>query len=682
MDADKTKEQLIGELAGMRQRITELQASEARCKQLEDILQERTHKLNERIKELSCLYEIANIVEKQGISLEEILQGVVDLIPPSWQYPEITCARIVLEGQEFKTKNSAECSPYWKQTGDIIVSGSKIGIFEVCYLEERQESNEGPFLVEERNLLNVITERLGRIIERKQAQEDLTNERERLSVTLRSIGDGVIATDEKGKVVLMNKVAETLTGWTEESAIGKPLNEVFHIINEDTRKRCENPVEKVLKTGGTANLANNTVLIARNGIERIIDDSGAPIHHESDKVTGVVLVFRDITEKRKIEEELVKIQKIESIGVLAGGIAHDFNNILTGILGNISLTRLYKDPEEISEKLMEAEKASLRARDLTQQLLTFSKGGAPVMMTSSIAEILEDSTVFALSGSNVRCKFAISDDLWLVDIDKGQISQVINNLIVNADQAMPNGGVIVVRAENVTLGSEDVVPLEDGKYVKISIADQGVGIPNEYLNKIFDPYFSTKQNGSGLGLATSYFIVKNHNGYITAESQVGMGTTFYIYIPARRENISMEKEKEKEKAADELIVDGGRILVVDDEESIRKLASEILIHIGYAVTVAEDGAEAIKLYKAARESGHSFDIVIMDLTMPGGMGGKEAVQKLIEIDPEVKALVSSGYSNDSIMANFRKYGFSGVLTKPYGIKDMKATLYKTIAKTS
>ncbi len=516
------------------------------------------------------------------------------------------------------------------------------------------------------------------ITERKRAEEALAAEKERLAVTLRSIGDGVITTDMAGKIVLINKVAEKLTGWIEDEAIGQPLSEVFHIINEKTRQRCENPVEKVLESGGTVGLANHTVLIARDGTERILADSGAPIYDKEGKIIGVVLVFRDITEKRKMEEELLKASKLESVSILAGGIAHDFNNILTAILGNISFAKMEISPEdEIFKTLTAAEKASLRARDLTRQLLTFAKGGAPVKKTTSIAELIKDSASFTLRGSNARCEFSIPDDLWPVEIDEGQISQVINNLVINADQAMPAGGIIKVGAENMIVGAEQALPLEDGKYVRISIEDQGIGIPEDYLSKIFDPYFTTKQKGSGLGLATSYSIINNHEGHIKVESELGVGTTFYVYLPASPSKILTEKKVEESP-----LVGKGKILVVDDEEAVREVAGRLLKCVGHQVAFARDGAEAIELYKKAQEAGQPFDAVIMDLTIPGGMGGKEAINKLLDIDPEIKAIVSSGYSNDPVMSEFKRYGFSGVVAKPYEIVELSEAVDKVIMERS
>ncbi len=376
-----------------------------------------------------------------------------------------------------------------------------------------------------------------------------------------------------------------------------------------------------------------------------------------------------------METELLNAQKLESLGVLAGGIAHDFNNILTAIIGNISIISMQVNPEdELYVRCKEIENASLRAQGLTQQLITFSKGGAPVRKTASLLNIIQESAVFALRGSNVRCECLVPEGLWPAEIDEGQISQVIHNLALNAEQAMPSGGIIDIRAENITIGAESVLPMKEGKYVKITFADQGIGIPKENIKKIFDPYFTTKADGSGLGLAATYSIIKNHDGYITVNSEEGVGTTFTVYLPASG------KELAKEKSAEDVAVAGtGRVLIMDDEEMVRRVAGEMLNKLGYAVGFARDGAEAIKMYKSAKESNQPFDVVIMDLTIAGGMGGIEAIQRLIELNPGIKAIVSSGYSDDQVMSDYRRYGFAGVLIKPYKINQLSESIRKVLA---
>jgi PAS domain S-box-containing protein len=536
-------------------------------------------------------------------------------------------------------------------------------------------------IFDEAGNVTLVAEHVHDITARKVAQEALAGETERLSVTLRSIGDGVVTTDTAGNVVLVNKVAETLTGWSQAEAAGKKLDEVFTIINEKTRQQVENPVGLVLATGCIRELANHTVLVSRNGQERIIADSAAAIRDKENRIVGAVLVFRDITEKQKMEEELLKAQKLESIGILAGGIAHDFNNLLTAILGNISLSKMYVSTgDKIHQKLSEAEKASLRARDLTQQLLTFSRGGAPVKKTSSIAEIIKDSTAFSLSGSNVTCTFVIPDDLCLVAVDEGQISQVINNLILNAEQAMPAGGLIEVACRNVEVGADDHVPIRDGRYILVSISDQGEGISEEALPRIFDPYFTTKDQGKGLGLSTVYSIIKNHDGHITVSSKPGAGTTFFIYLPATfgaKEPFSRQ-EHGAEPLEEQTVK--GKVLVMDDEENIRDVVAEMLDFIGYEVTLSRDGEEAVSLYTQAQQSNQPFAAVLMDLTIPGGMGGGEAMRILRSINPTVKGIVSSGYSNDPILSDYASFGFQGIITKPYKLGELRDVLKRVITE--
>ena len=543
-----------------------------------------------------------------------------------------------------------------------------LGVVQLCAYTKRDIPKEDTIFFE------TIANMWSIALEDKLKGERVFAEKERLSVTLRSIGDGVIVTDAEGKVIMLNKVAEDLTGWKQEKAIGKPLEKVFVIINEHTRKRCENPFERVINTGGIVGLANDTVVIARDGTERLIADSGAPIKDHTGKIIGVIIVFRDVTEKRKREQELMKMEKLESLGVLAGGIAHDFNNVLTGILGNITLAKTYSRPEDevVIKKLENAENICLRGKGLSQQLLTFAKGGEPVKKVISMAELIRDAVSFALSGSNVRCEFSIPDDLWLVEADEGQIAQAIQNIIINADQAMPTGGVIKVICENVVVTKKDNLPLKAGRYLKISFKDQGVGIPKKYLSKIFDPFFTTKKRGSGLGLSTAYSIIKKHHGHIFAKSKVGEGSIFYLYLPASKKTKIIEDIKEEFKGK-------GRVLIMDDEEMILEVLGEMLNQLGYETEFAKDGYEAIDLYKKALLEKKPFDAVILDLTVPGSMGGEEAIKRLSEIDPDVKGIVSSGYSTDPIMADYKKYGFCGAIAKPYRMVDLAKVLKDIIS---
>lgn len=386
-----------------------------------------------------------------------------------------------------------------------------------------------------------------------------------------------------------------------------------------------------------------------------------PIFDDTGQVAMVAEYVRNITEQRRLEEELRKGHKLESLGVLAGGIAHDFNNLLTGILGNISMARKTIDPQSKAVKrLDEAEKAVMRSQDLAQQLMTFSKGGAPVKKTAAIEQIVSDSAAFVLRGSNVKCEFAVAGDVWPVEVDEGQMNQVFNNLMINADQAMENGGIIKVGIENQVVAPQNEMSLKEGRYVWVSIGDHGSGIPDENIHKIFDPYFTTKAHGSGLGLATVYSVVKNHDGFIGVESKEGEGASFFIYLPVSENDIPPVEDSPSDTRSG-----SGRILVMDDEALIREVASDILDYLGYCAVACHDGKTAIELYREAMTAGEPFDAVLMDLTIPGGMGGQETMQRLLEIDPGVVGIVSSGYCNDPILSNYRDYGFSGIVEKPY-----------------
>ena len=521
---------------------------------------------------------------------------------------------------------------------------------------------------------------LQEIVERRAAEQALAAEKERLTVTLRSIGEGVITMDPEGKIFLINKVAEQLTGWTDSEAVGRSLPEVFHIVDKNTRQNCEDLGQKVWRTGEVLlRTSKDIVLIARDGVERYVSHSAAPICDTDGNITGAVLVFHDITNQLKVEEELMRTDKLESLGVLAGGIAHDFNNVLSGILLKAQLAERAllkgKDPRRF---LTSIEEATQSAAGLNQQLLTFAKGGAPIKKVTSIAALVKESAIFALRGSKVGHDFQISDHLWTVEVDAGQISQVISNLVINAEQAMPDGGLVTFRAENVEVNAANPIPdLSDGAYVKVSVEDEGIGMPHEAFPLLFDPYFTTKPKGNGLGLASVFSIVKRHGGYISVESEVGTGSTFTFYLPA-----SGAPLEEGSVEGKQLSRGSGRILVMDDEKSIRDSSEEFLRELGYQVDFAGEGAKAIELYEKALRAGTRYSAVILDLTIPGAMGGKEAIAKLLEIDPKVTALVSSGYSKDPVMATYREHGFSGVLVKPYKLEKLAHVLEEVITASA
>ena len=379
----------------------------------------------------------------------------------------------------------------------------------------------------------------------------------------------------------------------------------------------------------------------------------------------------DITERKKMLDELLKAQKLESLGVLAGGLAHGYNNVLTAILGNLSLARMQLNPSHPVNKRIDAcEKAAIQASELTQQLLTFSVGGEPVKKLIAPAPLIRNAAAFVLRGTNIRSAIELADDIWCVEADGGQLSQALNNLLINATQAMPGGGEVSIIGVNETLERGNPQQLPPGDYIRITVADHGCGIPQENLARIFDPYFTTKPQGLGLGLSAVYSIFRKHGGAIMVSSSIGEGSVFTIYLPALPGRQADEEEVMKKGESRS----SGKILIMDDEDFIREIASEILEFNGYAIESCADGNEAVDLYKAARERNLPFDAVILDLTVPGGLGGKEAAAQLLRIDPDAVLIVSSGYSNDPVIANYRQYGFRGAIHKPFDADTLTRAL--------
>jgi len=515
------------------------------------------------------------------------------------------------------------------------------------------------------------------ITERKQAELALATEKERLAVTLRSIGDGVITTDTNGNIIMLNKAAEKLTGWNSNEAAGRPLPEVFNIINERTREQCENPVEKVLASGEMMEMANHTYLIAKDGREIVITDSGAPIRDNENHIVGVILVFRDMTEKQKLDDFMQKSQKLESIGILAGGIAHDFNNLFGGIFGYIEMALLETTDEKVSNDLAKSLNSIDRARALTQQLLTFAKGGAPIKKVENLFPFVQNTTQFALSGSSVSSKFQIQENLWLCDFDKNQIGQVVDNLVINAQQAMPNGGTVEVSARNISLAAKENISLVAGNYVILSIKDQGIGIPKELISRIFDPYYTTKSKGHGLGLSTCYSIVSRHGGCIDVESEPRKGSSFHVYLPAFIGSISTIEEKSAEEH-----IGNGTFLVMDDEEAIRNIMKKMLESFGYTIVLKKNGKNAIDFFAKEVKANRKIAGMIFDLTVPGGMGGKEAIGEIRKICLDTPVFVASGYSGDPIMANPEKYGFNASICKPFMMDTLSEMLNKYLKKNT
>lgn len=502
---------------------------------------------------------------------------------------------------------------------------------------------------------------------------EIQKSEENLLVTIRSINDGIITTDENGKVLLMNKVAEFLTGYLAKDSIGKPIEKIFTLKNEKTEEDFK--FEKISVKNGKVQFFNNLILQNKIGNNRIISGSASPTSSLRNENSGSVIVFYDVTAKRKLQDELLRLDKSESINVLAGGIAHDFNNLLTAINGNISLAKMLANPtdEKIMKRLEIAQKTTLKAVALTKQLMSFAKTGSSTKKSSSIVELIEESAHFDLRGSGVKCEVTSSKNLWKVEVDQGQIGQVIDNLIINAKQAIPANGTIWISCENEEVNEQNPLLLPNGNYVKITFKDDGTGIPKENLNKIFDPYFTTKKNGNGLGLASCFSIIKSHNGHITVDSEIGIGTTFTIYLPALE-----PKFETSEPTLKKLKPNRRNILVMDDDEAILEVAEGVLNHLGFNPLITRNGEETIEIYKESMKFNSPIDLVIMDLTIHGGLGAEETIQKLKAIDPNIKAIISSGYQDKPALLKPEEFGFCGSINKPFTVQELNDALHKAL----
>jgi len=502
------------------------------------------------------------------------------------------------------------------------------------------------------------------ISERKQAEVELRESEELFSLTFKSSPDAVnINRLDDGGYVDVNEGFTQLTGYTRDEALDSTFL-AFEIWNDlaDRQKLVLELQEKGFVENLEAEFCKKDGTIITGLLSaRIISLKGVP---------HIISIARDITELKTHEKERLKIEKLESLGILAGGIAHDFNNLLTGIMGNISFAKVFLDADHKSYVLLtEAENASVRAGELANQLLTFARGGEPIKKVVSPLLLVNEALSLALHGSNVKGSVLIPDSIHEFEADEGQMIQVFHNIVINATQAMPGGGVLTVTAQNEVLNNDNSFALPSGPYIRLTFADQGCGITEEDLKRIFDPYFTTKSAGTGLGLATVYSIINRHGGYISASSEIGKGTTFTIHLPS----IGMICNNRQAEVAEHTFGEnkGGSILVLDDEEIIRDLASSILTHLGYEVTTCANGEEAIQLYRASVKSLTPFLTVFMDLTIPGGLGGKQAADEILSEFPEACLVVSSGYSNDQILSNYQEYGFSGAIAKPYKISDLE-----------
>ena len=508
------------------------------------------------------------------------------------------------------------------------------------------------------------------ISDRKDIEHALVAEKDQLVTTLQSLEEGIISTDREGHITFFNALAEQITEWSHQEALTRPFQEVFRLIHETTKEEDEAALHFSPTPAAMTDPNTPMQLMTKQGLQRTIAMRETPIRDHSGRLMGTVIMFHDLINRQRQEDEQQRISKLNSLGVLAGGLAHDFNNLLTTILGNVFVVKLRMIPQDpLAQNLEQAEHACLRAKELTQQLLTFAKGGTPIKTSVALGDLLRKSAIFALSGSSISCHFDIPNDLSPLNADAGQIRQVIQNITINARQAMPQSSHFSIHVEHTTFQTRPSRPttsLPPGDYVKISFTDQGVGISEQALPNIFDPYFTTKPGASGLGLAAAHSIIQQHHGHISVHSEKGKGTTFTVYLPSSYSIVDIVPQ--------DIPKGRGRILVMDDEPSICRMVEDALTQFGYEVRTTENGQMAIDVFSEALTSGKNFDAILLDLTIPGGMGGKEALQHLRKLDPNLKALVTSGYSDDPIMSDFKKYGFQGILVKPYKIIDLAKAL--------
>jgi PAS domain S-box-containing protein len=764
----------------------------ADLKRVETDSREKSRQLDQRIKELSCLYGFSQLIETENLSLDDICNGLVNLIPSAWQNSEFTCARLVYGGHEFSTANYKETR--LQQSIDIIVAGSKTGTLSVGCLDERPEAGKSPFLKEELQLLHALGQRLGRVIERKNMENSLQTFRNRLNFAFQAahIGaweldlidhtawrslkhdeifgykallpnwtfemfiDHVVPEDREQVKEKFQNALSTKNFWDFECRIKRNDHEVrwiwakgeprydnqgnpqkmWGIVQDITErkiieielleskaqldlalqssqlgvwswnlpenKRCfdgqtcrilgidpstfhgsqeeffriVHPEDREILSGMLRKSIEQDVLynpeyrvVWPGGEIHWVSARGKLMRDGNQKPLRILGVLWDITDKKRAEQALLNAQKLESLGVLAGGIAHDFNNLLGGLFGYIDLANEGTKESTVSRYLAKALGTIDRARALTLQLLTFAKGGAPIRKIEPMVPFVQETAQFALSGSTVSCDFRIPENLWLCDIDKNQIGQVIDNIIINAQQAMPSGGKIEVSAQNISLSEKQHATLAAGNYVELAIKDQGIGIPKEFLPRIFDPFYTTKPKGHGLGLSTCYSIVHRHGGCIEVDSEPGKGSTFHVYLPASADSAAAAA---KEPTTN--FKGSGTFLVMDDEEVMRETIGTMLESLGYSVVLKTSGEDAIAWFAKETKAKRTLAGMIFDLTIPGGMGGREAIGEIRKLCLKTPVFVASGYAEDPVMSNPGDHGFSASICKPF----IKAELIKML----
>ena len=515
-------------------------------------------------------------------------------------------------------------------------------------------------------------ERLKNELRENERNRRMLEEREREYRTLVNNLPGFAyrcANDRNWTMLYISEGCTEVTGYSPDELLGNRMLAFNDLIDGEFQGRIWKKWQRVLSQRGV--FQEEYPIATKHGTRRWVWEKGCGVFSDDGELMFLEGFIADITERRKAEEELQKVEKLASVGTLAGGIAHDFNNIMTGIYGNISMAReLIPADDRAALFLEQAGESMERATMLTRQLLTFARGGEPRMESVDVASLIEETVRFDLSGSSTEPVFLWQPGLWKADADRSQLQQVVSNLTLNASEAMPGGGRLEVAGENYSHLSVDDLEVNPGDYVRITFRDHGCGIPAEDLEKVFDPYFSTKDGGTGLGLATVYSVVRRHGGRITVSSDSGKGTEFTLLLPAGGSD-SEDTGPEKREQSDKRSL---RILVMDDEDIVCQVALSMLEHLGYEAEAFPDGESAVEAYRRSMEAGEPFDLVIMDLTVPGGLGGAEATRRILEIDPSARAIVSSGYSESPVMSSYRNYGFRGVMEKPYSLGRLKETV--------
>jgi signal transduction histidine kinase len=485
-----------------------------------------------------------------------------------------------------------------------------------------------------------------------------------LATLLRNIGVAVLATTPEGLVRYANPVAERLM--MIETGVRQRVSRCLMLVDE--KGRSFDPLQEAGASASGLDLPLGTGLCRLDGTTLPIEGSIASLPGESGDCQGLVLAFRDVSERRTRERELQRAERLESLGTLAAGVAHDFNNMLAIILNSASLAKRSADPDSVTRDLLsDVERAASRASNLTQQLMAFAKGGAPAQKPMWLEPMLERSVSLALRGSALNPRYEIAEGLWPAYADEGQLGQVVTNLVLNARDATGDEGTITIRLENRVVQGD--ATLADGRYVEIAVSDTGAGMTSEQLDRVFDPYYTTKDDGHGLGLASAYSIAQRHGGALRARSTLGEGSTFVFLVPAAEEPpISVTPSERPVQRGT------GRLLVMDDETDLRRVLALCLEELGYVVACAADGEEAIALFDLALRDQRPFDAVILDLTVRGGMGGLETLEQLRRLTPEVRAIASSGYSDSPVLADHARHGFAGILPKPYRFTDLALVL--------